>query len=220
MQTAEMGLVGGLLANTNIDLERNMDEDTPSTEVRGTALILAVQEEAKRQSLSVSELAERFELATSYWFSICNGNRSIQALARHRLKLIAKFLARPYIEILSMAELVEPEDFIVPQTIDDQLNLAYIRLQSDSMWSPLVPNEETWDAADRRMKILAIALYERVFNVSMFEKANIIQYQRTEHAASEIEATTPAVSPLRPSSAKAIKSAKSARSKKATAAAA
>lgn len=177
-----------------------MNDEMPSTTadkvVRGASLIQAIQEEAQRQGLSVKEVAERFELAPSYWFSMCNGNRSIQALARHRLKLIAKFLTKPYIEVLSMAELVEPEDFIIPQTIDDQLNLAYLKLKGDSMWSPLVPSEEVWDTADRTMKILTIAMYERLFHVSILDKAKITQHWNgTEaDAPSDTAAVTPGVS--------------------------
>jgi hypothetical protein len=155
------------------------DENTTSPEekvVRGAALIQAIQEQAQIQGLTVKQVAERFELAPSYWFSMCNGNRSIQALHRHRLKLIAKFLGRPYIEVLSLAELVEPEDFIIPQTIDDQLNLAYLKLKADSMWNPLVPKEEVWDAADRGLKILLVAFYERLFSISILDKAKITHY--------------------------------------------
>ena len=159
--------------------------------IRGTALIQAIQDQAQIQGLTVKQVAERFELAPSYWFSMCNGNRSIQALHRHRLKLIAKFLGRPYIEVLSLAELVEPEDFIIPQTIDDQLNLAYLKLKADSLWNPLVPKEEVWDAADRGLKILVVAFYERLFSTSILDKARITQYVRDGDSASS--PATPAV---------------------------
>lgn len=177
-----------------------MNDDMPSmTEekvVRGAALIHAIQDEAQRQGLSVKEVAERFELAPSYWFSMCNGNRSIQALHRHRLKLIAKFLAKPYIEVLSLAELVEPEDFIIPQTIDDQLNLAYLKLKGDSTWAALVPPEAVWDATARPMKILAIALYERLFTVSLLGKAQITQFVRPEDQAGDTTAAPAIAAPV------------------------
>ncbi|MBK6616203.1 hypothetical protein [Ottowia sp.] len=191
-----------------------MNDDMPSaTEdkvVRGAALIHAIQDEAQRQGLSVKEVAEKFELAPSYWFSMCNGNRSIQALHRHRLKLIAKFLAKPYIEVLSLAELVEPEDFIIPQTIDDQLNLAYLKLKGDSMWAPLVPTEAVWDATARPMKILAIALYERLFTVSLLNKAQITQFVHAEDAVGE---GTPSPAIAEPATAPARAAAGSKRSR-------
>jgi transcriptional regulator with XRE-family HTH domain len=172
-----------------------MEEENTSSSgervVRGVALIQAIQEEAQAQGLTVKQVAERFELAPSYWFSMCNGNRSIQALHRHRLKLIAKFLARPYIEVLSLAELVEPEDFIIPQTIDDQLNLVYLKLKADSMWNPLVPKEEVWDAADRGLKILLVSFYERLFSISILDKAKITQYVHAGDPA--LPPATPAV---------------------------
>lgn len=174
--------------------------------IRGAALIHAIQEEAQKQGLAVKQVAERFELAPSYWFSMCNGNRSIQALHRHRLKLIARFLNRPYIEVLSLAELVEPEDFIIPQTVDDQLNLAYIKMKADSMWSPLVPKEEVWDSANRGMKILLVAFYERLFSVSILDKARIshsvpavTQTQTAESTPAIATSAAPATKPTKAS---------------------
>ena len=53
-----------------------MNDELPSTTadkvVRGASLIQAIQEEAQRQGLAVKDVAERFELAPSYWFSMCN----------------------------------------------------------------------------------------------------------------------------------------------------
>lgn len=191
-------------------------EDEPSHSkdkvIRGAALIQAIQEQAQLQGLTVKQVAERFELAPSYWFSMCNGNRSIQALHRHRLKLIAKFLGRPYIEVLSLAELVEPEDFIIPQNIEDQLNLAYLKMRGDMMWSPLVPTESVWDAADLGLKILLVAMYERLFNISILDKAKITKYaQPADGAASTLAAATAELAPatvFRASAKKASRKAK------------
>lgn len=194
--------------------ELNQSEDKV---IRGAALIQAIQEQAQLQGLTVKQVAERFELAPSYWFSMCNGNRSIQALHRHRLKLIAKFLGRPYIEVLSLAELVEPEDFIIPQNIEDQLNLAYLKMRGDMMWSPLVPKESVWDAADLGLKILLVAMYERLFNISILDKAKITQYAQPADGA----VSTPAVAAAEPAPAPAAKaSAKKASRKSKTLAAA
>lgn len=180
--------------------EMNQREDKV---IRGAALIQAIQEQAQLQGLTVKQVAERFELAPSYWFSMCNGNRSIQALHRHRLKLIAKFLGRPYIEVLSLAELVEPEDFIIPQNIEDQLNLAYLKMRDDMMWSPLVPKEAVWDAADLGLKILLVAMYERLFNISILDKAKITQYVQPADGA----VATPAVATADPAPASPTKAA-------------
>lgn len=175
---------------TNDQSEGQSNDQSEDKVIKGAALIHAIQEEAQKQGLAVKQVAERFELAPSYWFSMCNGNRSIQALHRHRLKLISKFLNKSYIEILSLAELVEPEDFLISQNIDDQLNLAYIKMKADSMWSPLVPKEEVWDSADRGMKILLVAFYERLFNISILDKAKV---NRNAPVATEGSEMSPAV---------------------------
>jgi hypothetical protein len=164
----------------------NQSIKTGAKFIHGSGLISAIQEQARIQGLTVSQVAARFELATSYWFAICNGGRSIQALQRHRLKLIATFLGKPYVEVLSLAEILEPEDFIIPQTIDDQLNLVYLKLKSDSVWAPLVPDEEVWDNTHRTVKLLLVVFYERLFNMSILDKAQIAHNNTVDESLSVV----------------------------------
>jgi hypothetical protein len=125
----------------------------------GQALVQAIKERAMEQGLNVGQTAAVFQLSPSYWASICSGVRPVQALRHARLRRMADFLGRPFIEVLSLAELVEPEDFIVHQTIDDRLNAVYRLMKADSLWSALVPKEDVWDQADRQFKLMLARMY-------------------------------------------------------------
>ncbi len=122
-------------------------------------MIQAIREKAKEQGLNSGQTAARFQLSPSHWQALCGGSRLVQGLRQDRLKLMARFLGRPYIEVLSLAELVEPGDFVVHQTIEDRLNAIYLIMKTDSLWNPLLPNEEVWDSADRQVKLLLARMY-------------------------------------------------------------
>jgi transcriptional regulator with XRE-family HTH domain len=150
-----------------------MTDKNPSGRFAGWALVDAIKKEAESRGMPLDEVAQRFEIAYSYWQSLASGHRPIQSLHPSRLRAIAEFLGRSYIEVLSLAELVTPEDFVIPQSIEEQLDLAYVTMRADNYWSTLVPGEQEWNAASRAMKILAVALYERLFQVTLLERAKV-----------------------------------------------
>lgn len=178
-----------------------MTDKTPSGQndgrFAGWALVDAIKKEAESRGMPLDEVAKRFEIAYSYWQSLASGHRPIQALHPSRLRAIAEFLGRSYIEVLSLAELVTPEDFVIPQTIEEQLDLAYITMKADNYWSTLVPSEREWNEAGRAIKILAVALYERLFGVTLLERAKVFMPApaRGEPALHAVAAGAGAVEP-------------------------
>jgi len=140
---------------------------------RGAALVEAIEAECKTQGIEPRDLFIRFEMQPSYWNAILSRNRSIQAVHRTRLQHMANFLGRSMIEVMSLAELVEPGDFVVRATIEDQLNAAYIKFKNDPMWAALAPKPENWDIAPRDVKVAFVLLYERLFGEELLTKSKI-----------------------------------------------
>lgn len=140
---------------------------------RGAALVEAIEAECKTQGIEPRELFSRFEMQPSYWTAILSRNRSIQAVHRTRLEQMANFLGKSMIEVMSLAELVEPGDFVVRATIEDQLNAAYIKFKTDPMWAALAPKPESWDIAPRDVKVAFVLLYERLFGEELLTKSKI-----------------------------------------------
>lgn len=151
---------------------------------RGIALVQAIEAEAAARGLDPKDLGERFELQPSYWAAILQRNRSCQGLARRRLQHIADFLNSSLINVMSLAELVQPQDFVITSTIDDQLNAAYLKFKSDPQWLSIAPSPEAWDQTPREVKVAFVLVYERLFGEQLIAKlavvATVIQYEDPE----------------------------------------
>lgn len=139
----------------------------------GAALVAALRNECERQGKAIGHLAALLGLAPTYWAAICGGSRSILPLVQKpsACRVFAEFLRLPRITVMSLAEVVVPEDFVVEQTLDDQLNSVYVQMAGDALWSSLVPRPATWDNADQEMKLLIVSLYQAALQASMMQKA-------------------------------------------------
>ena len=107
----------------------------------GLGLVAALREECERQGKQIGHLAAQLGLAQTYWAAICSGSRSIVPLVEKAsaCRVFADFLRLPRITVMALAEVVLPEDFVVEQSLDDQLNGVYLSMVSDPLWSSLVP---------------------------------------------------------------------------------
>jgi transcriptional regulator with XRE-family HTH domain len=139
----------------------------------GAALVAAVRNECKNQGKTIGHLAGLLGVSATYWATICSGNRSIQPMVEkpRACRVFADFLRVPRINVMQLAELVLQEDFVVEQSLDDQLNGVYLQMANDALWSTLVPKPAAWDDADRGMKLLVVSLYQAALLDSMLQKA-------------------------------------------------
>lgn len=154
-------------------MDDTLPDQTATDVPRGIALVEAIEAECRIQSIDPRDVALRFELAPSYWGQILARSRSIAGLARPRLERVAKFLGKSVIEVMSLAEIVEPSDFVVRTTLNEQLNAAFIKFRSDPMWAPLAPKPESWDLAPQDLKVAFVFLYERLCGEELLAKASI-----------------------------------------------
>jgi hypothetical protein len=169
----------------------DLDDEIP----KGLALIQALHKEAESRGLNIRDLGDFFELKASYWQHILLGNRSIQGLARHRLQLIADFLNVSYVNVLCLAELVTPEDFVVTATIDDQLNLAFLKYKADPYWCTMGVTDAQWDQTPRPVKIAFVHMYERIVGNELLTKSRLQQVDSVPFEPAVEEAVVPS-SPL------------------------
>jgi hypothetical protein len=161
------------------------EHEDASGSLKGALLVDAIVHEAVRQGVRVEALYDRFGFAENYWLAILSGNRSLHSTAKFRLKLVADFLGRPLVDILTMADYLEPEDFVVRDTLDDELNLAYEMMRNDLRWGVLCPRPEDWDASPTATKILTVALYEVFFERALLSKAKVFQLERQPAESAE-----------------------------------
>ena len=146
-----------------------------ATTKAGAGLVEALKAACKAKGNPIAHLAPKFGISPSYWQSICSHTKSIQPLMKDKKArdAAAAFLVVPAVQVMALADMVEPDDFVVNQSIDDQLNSVYLQMRDDSLWSSLVPLPAQWDCADRAMKLLVSMMYQSVLRNSMLSKVNL-----------------------------------------------
>jgi hypothetical protein len=181
------------------DILPQEERDEP---LKGTALVQAIEAEAERRGLDPKDLGEVFELQPSYWGAILQRNRSCQGLAKRRLQKVADFLNSSVINVMSLAELVEPQDFVITSTIDDQLNAGYTKFSSDPQWLAIAPSPEAWDNTPREVKVAFILVYERLFGEQLIAKlkvvSTVVEHEEPLPAAPAVQSRATGSSPSAP----------------------
>lgn len=175
------------MTETQAPDEHQLDEDV-SGALKGSLLLDAIAHQAVIQGVRIEDLADRFGYAENYWLAIVNGHRPIGTSAKPRLKQIAEFLDRSLVQVLNLAEFLEPEDFMVRSTLEDELNLVYTTMCGDPQWATYVMSPEKWDALDVDAKILISMLYQDATRQSLNEQ---IKVYRLEHTQEQPHASEP-----------------------------
>lgn len=107
--------------------------------------------------------------------SLINGNRPWTGADIETTKKVARFLGVPRATVLMLAGIIQPEDFMVSDSLDDSLDQAYTQIRNDHIYGGFVTEVEEWRAMPSKVRILISLLYERAQNVELLKKAQMIE---------------------------------------------
>lgn len=141
--------------------------------VPGAALVMAIEVEARRRGDDARDLADQFDLKQVTWDAVLDGKRPIQGLHFQQLESIANYLEKPFVHVLALAELLRPEHFVVERSVEDLLNLVYLKFRGDPFWSSVCMSEAEWEAAPRAVRIAFALLYNKESGGDLMEQARI-----------------------------------------------
>lgn len=128
--------------------------------VVGQRLIDQVRKALIDRALPERHVVDLLGVSQSYWHSLTNGHRSIQALSKGKLQRLADFLDLPLIQVCVLADQFVAEDFVRARGLDDELRRIADELRADARWLAIAPTPEQWAALPLQVRILVSALYE------------------------------------------------------------
>lgn len=135
------------------------DAPTPRT-VIGQRLIDLLRKTLIDQGLPERHMVELLGVSQSYWHSLANGHRSLQALSKEKLQRLADFLGLPLIQVCVLAGQFTAEDFVVERGLDEELERVGAALRIDARWLALAPTAAEWAVLPVRTRMLVAALHE------------------------------------------------------------
>ena len=107
-----------------------------------------------------------------YWYSIANGHRKISALSKDKLEKIAQFLNIPTVQAMSLADVLNHEDFFLG-SLEAQLDISIEQMRNDPAWMCWAPTDEEWSKLSVGTRTGVVMLYETVYQKMLLRRAEI-----------------------------------------------
>lgn len=158
--------------------------DANETEDRGFLLLQVIRQEAEAKGDLFRHIGPRLGMSDSAWIALINQRRPMESLSREQFKKIAEYLERPMIYVLSLAEMVLPEDFDFEPSSQRVLNETYHRIRQDQVCALFCPSPEDWDKTPRSTQLLVTLLYGRMIDRQLLGPIEIAKIAGTNEDAS------------------------------------
>ena len=144
----------------------------------GIALSNEIRRKMKASGISVADLAPKLGCSYSYLTTLLSGARPWDGVKRDVRKQVAEFLDIPVISMLMLAEMVEPSDFFVVDSVEDTLDRAFDSIKSNKTWGCYCTSRDEWNALSVNIRILMALLFEKATESEIIEKVRMIQVVR------------------------------------------
>ena len=117
-------------------------------------------------------IADIIGVTPIYWYSIANGHRKISALSKDKLEKIAQFLNIPTVQAMSLADVLNHEDFFLG-SLEAQLDISIEQMRNDPAWMCWAPSDEEWSKLSVGTRTGVVMLYETVYQKMLLRRAEI-----------------------------------------------
>lgn len=148
------------------------EEGSKKTRVPGFRLIARLKQRAAEIGVSDRYIADIMGITPIYWNSLTNGHRKMNSLDKGKLERVAEFLGLPIVQVMVLADYLEPKDFF-PGNMNDQLKTAYEQMRHDPSWASWAPTAREWDALSITTKAGIVMLYETVYQKALLRRAEV-----------------------------------------------
>lgn len=141
-------------------------------DIAGFRLINKIRTRSLELGLQDRYIADMIGVTPIYWYSIANGHRKISSLSKEKLKKIADFLNIPTVQAMSLADVLDHNDFFLGR-LEDQLTTSIEQMRNDPAWMYWAPSSEEWDMLSVGTRTGMVMLYETVFYKTFLSRAEI-----------------------------------------------
>ncbi len=161
-----------MTANTLQDRNGPENRIKKPKKIPGYRLINRIKSRSIELGVQDRYIADIIGVTPIYWYSIANGHRKISALSKDKLEKIAKFLNIPTVQAMSLADVLNHEDFFLG-SLEEQLNISIEQMRNDPAWMNWAPTSEEWEQLSVGTRTGIVMLYETVFQKMLLRRAEI-----------------------------------------------
>lgn len=133
--------------------------------------------EAELRGIGTHEMCMmHLDISPTYFVSLVNGQRRLDALSIKTLRNFAAFLRRPLPEVELLAGTKKASDFYSHEDLDDRLLTIFRQITQDPSINHLFTfPEKVWIKLPQEVRIAMAVLYEKYATETLLERANLIQ---------------------------------------------
>lgn len=135
---------------------------TSKNKLPGIALIHLLLERADRLDMDKHELCRSIDMTYPYLNALANGHRPITGISHDKLRKIGSFLGLPFMQVLMLAEIVAPEDFVHENDneIDAASWSALKAMRNEPEWGRVAPSDDEWKSLSLRTRLGFVLMWE------------------------------------------------------------
>lgn len=85
-------------------------------------------------------------------------------------RLLAEWLGVSTVDVYILAEILEPNDFLIEQDLGDRMRLTIQKISEDPTVSQFAPSKDEWDILSDRTKFFICMIYERMYETEILRK--------------------------------------------------
>lgn len=127
---------------------------------RGWQLTDAIRARQQVLVLTQADVAERFGVSPNHLSALLSGTRWWGTMDAAKLEIVAQFLNASKASVYLYAEILTPNDFVVPDEVERMLEQVGQAILSDNRMPSIVPNMEAWNSLPRWARLAMGYLYQ------------------------------------------------------------
>ena len=149
-----------------LNIGNNMTKDIP----KGKPLIDAIHKRKWELGVTTQDAAAAINLSPPYFQAMLSGTRPIQSMSDEAKRLLAEWLGVSTVDVYILAEILEPNDFLIEQDLGDRMRLTIQKISEDPTVSQFAPSKDEWDILSDRTKFFICMIYERMYETEILRK--------------------------------------------------
>lgn len=133
----------------------------PDKSIKGSILIRRIWKKMIADGISPYRLASDYlGMAYTYLMALGRGTAKINQLKIEQYMLMANYLDIPLIQVMLLAEAIQPEDFFYKATVEERVEHVYEMIKNDPLFMGFAPSQQDWNSASPTLKLSFCVMYE------------------------------------------------------------
>jgi hypothetical protein len=153
-----------------------LDSANQDRSIKGSVLIRKIWQKMLDLNIKPSVLAtEHLGMAYSYLMALGRGTAPVNKLKIEQYTLMANFLDLPLVQVMLLAEAIQPEHFYYNATVEERIDHVYENMLNDPIFMGFAPSQQDWESLSPSLKLSFCVMYENCAQTKLLNPAELVR---------------------------------------------